>query len=238
MAAGGPAAEGDWLWLAEADDEAEPGLLAALAGAAAGVPGSSLPFATAAVSTARVARSPSYREYLVESGAAALTQGCVFPAREFARRFLAERNLILNASAVLWRRESLLAALERAARSSIAGGSPATGGSTSGARDSDGEGRRGGVAAQRASPTRAGVSASLAAKRHIDEVAPRAGGGTLPARTDRRKLSTASRLSPPAVRDLGTAPAGTPPPFFFFFYFLRRGGRSRGQPACFTGPFR
>ena len=37
----------------------------------------------------------------------------MFPAREFARRFLAERNLILNASAVLWRRASLLAALDR-----------------------------------------------------------------------------------------------------------------------------
>ena len=56
---------------------------------------------------------PSYREYYAASGAAALAGGGVFPAREFARRFLAERNLILNASAVLWRRTALLAALER-----------------------------------------------------------------------------------------------------------------------------
>ncbi len=37
----------------------------------------------------------------------------MFEARGFARRFLATHNLILNASAVLWHRESLAAALER-----------------------------------------------------------------------------------------------------------------------------
>ena len=37
----------------------------------------------------------------------------MFEAAGFARRFLAERNLIMNVSAVLWRREALLAALRR-----------------------------------------------------------------------------------------------------------------------------
>jgi hypothetical protein len=56
---------------------------------------------------------PSYQEYYSANGAAVLAKGGVFPAREFARRFLAERNFILNASAVLWRRRSLLQALDR-----------------------------------------------------------------------------------------------------------------------------
>ncbi len=54
----------------------------------------------------------SYRSYFIESDAAALGVSGVWAADEFARKFLAERNLILNVSAVLWRREALLAALD------------------------------------------------------------------------------------------------------------------------------
>ncbi len=54
----------------------------------------------------------SYRSYYIGSGASGLGVSGVWPAAEFARRFLAERNLILNVSAVLWRRDVLLAALD------------------------------------------------------------------------------------------------------------------------------
>jgi hypothetical protein len=37
----------------------------------------------------------------------------IFDAQSFLHRFLAERNLILNVSAVVWRRDALAAALER-----------------------------------------------------------------------------------------------------------------------------
>ena len=107
-------AESEWLWIAEADDEAEPGLLAALAALVQEVPDLELAFCDSrAIDADGAPLSPSYQEYYAASGAAALAGGGLFPARDFARRFLAERNLILNASAVLWRRASLLAALER-----------------------------------------------------------------------------------------------------------------------------
>ena len=107
-------AEGDWLWIAEADDEAEPGLLASLAALAQEVPDLDLAFCDSRAIDAegRVLR-PSYQDYYAQNGAAALGQDGVYPSREFARRFLAECNLILNVSAVLWRRSALLAALER-----------------------------------------------------------------------------------------------------------------------------
>jgi hypothetical protein len=40
----------------------------------------------------------------------------VFDAREFGQTFLAERNLMLNASAMLWRRDALRTALSRCAK--------------------------------------------------------------------------------------------------------------------------
>ena len=107
-------AESEWLWIAEADDEADPALLAGLAAMVQEVPDLELAFCDSrSIDGEGATLAPSYRDYYVASGAAELAGGGVFPAREFARRFLAERNLILNASAVLWRRSSLLAALDR-----------------------------------------------------------------------------------------------------------------------------
>ncbi len=110
-------AESEWLWIAEADDEAEPTLLAGLEALVAEVPDLDLVFCDSrSIDADGRPLWPSYQEYYAASGAAALAAGGVFPAREFARRFLAERNLILNASAVLWRRATLLAALDRCGR--------------------------------------------------------------------------------------------------------------------------
>jgi hypothetical protein len=55
----------------------------------------------------------NYQAYYADSGAADLARDVVMPGKDFARRFLAERNLLLNASAVVWRREALRAALKR-----------------------------------------------------------------------------------------------------------------------------
>ena len=107
-------AESEWLWIAEADDEADPELLASLAAMLQDTPDLDLAFCDSRAIDADGAQlTPSYHDYYVASGAAELAAGGVFPARAFARRFLAERNLILNASAVLWRRAALLAALDR-----------------------------------------------------------------------------------------------------------------------------
>lgn len=107
-------AQGEFLWLAEADDEADPDLLATLAAFARDVPDLDLAFCDSrSIDADGHPVWPSYHEYYRQSGAAGLAAGGVFESRDFAARFLAERNLILNVSAVLWRRRTLLDALER-----------------------------------------------------------------------------------------------------------------------------
>ena len=107
-------ARGDYLWIAEADDEADPEFLATLAERLKTVPGVALAFCDSrSIDGAGAPVWPGYGDYYRASGAAELTRDGIFPARDFARRFLGERNLILNASAVLWNRAALLAALDR-----------------------------------------------------------------------------------------------------------------------------
>nr|WP_283949508.1 glycoside hydrolase family 99-like domain-containing protein [Limobrevibacterium gyesilva] len=107
-------AHGDYIWIAEADDDADPALLANLAALLSSMPDIELAFCDSrAIDGDGQPLWPSYRAYYAESGAPALAQDGIFPARDFARQFLSERNLILNASAVVWKREALLAALDR-----------------------------------------------------------------------------------------------------------------------------
>jgi glycosyltransferase involved in cell wall biosynthesis len=107
-------ARGEFLWIAEADDQADPALLARLAAAARTAPDIVLAACDSRSIDAEGAPVwPSYQEYYAASGAEALGADLVLPAREFARRFLAERNLLLNVSGLLWRRAALAAALDR-----------------------------------------------------------------------------------------------------------------------------
>lgn len=107
-------ARGEFLWIAEADDQADPGLLAALAAQARALPDLDLAFCDSrSIDAEGRPLAASYHDYYRRSGAAELTQDGVYPSRDFAARFLCERNLILNVSGVLWRRRALLAALER-----------------------------------------------------------------------------------------------------------------------------
>jgi hypothetical protein len=112
-------ASGDYIWIAEADDECAPDFLSRLMEAIAGTDTSPLlAFADSrAIDAAGRMVSPSYQSYYLQSGAKELTVSGIWQADEFARRFLSERNLILNVSAVLWRRDALLAALDRCAAS-------------------------------------------------------------------------------------------------------------------------
>lgn len=120
-------ARGEFLWIAEADDAAEPHFLEKLAASLAGAPDAIFAFSDSrAIDAEERTLIPSYRGYYDDAaGAGALGADDVFSARGFARRFLAERNLILNASAVLWRRRALLAAFAGAgddlARFALAG---------------------------------------------------------------------------------------------------------------------
>ncbi len=107
-------AQGEFLWLAESDDAAEPAMLARLASMLASSPNVDLAFCDSrAIDGAGCTLFPNHLAYYTAHGAAALTRTTLFEARDFARRFLAERNLLVNVSAVLWRRTALLAALDR-----------------------------------------------------------------------------------------------------------------------------
>ncbi len=107
-------ARGEWLWIAEADDLSQPRFLEAVARAATGVPDAVLAFCdSASVDADGVPVWPSYKPYYADGADGALAEDCAMPAGRFLALHLAERNLILNASAVLWRRSALLAALER-----------------------------------------------------------------------------------------------------------------------------
>ncbi len=108
------AVSGTFIWIAEADDDADPDLLARLAATLEQAPDIDLAFCDSRTIDGDGAPIwPSYVEYDRQGGADALAHDGLFAAPDFARRFLAERNLILNVSAVLWRRTALLAALDR-----------------------------------------------------------------------------------------------------------------------------
>lgn len=107
-------ARSEWLWIAEADDQADPGFLSALCRALADAPDAVLAFSDSrAVDAGGAVMWPDHQGYYAEAGAPMLAQDGVFPAADVLRGCLAERNLILNASAVLWRRTALQQALRR-----------------------------------------------------------------------------------------------------------------------------
>ena len=109
-------ATGDWVWIAESDDAADPALLATLT---ARIAAAEDIVAVACDSRAIDAQGAelwgSHQEYYARAGVSALAQDGLFAARDFAARFLAERNLLVNASAILFRRTALRAALVRCA---------------------------------------------------------------------------------------------------------------------------
>jgi len=57
----------------------------------------------------------SHQAYFAQAGVTVLAHDGLFAAPDFAARFLGERNLLVNASAVLFRRSTLRAALVRCA---------------------------------------------------------------------------------------------------------------------------
>jgi glycosyltransferase involved in cell wall biosynthesis len=105
------AATGDYVWLAEADDLSDPAFLARLLDAIAGRPLVLAFTDSAAIDETGAATMRSYKSYYLEAGAPFLTRSGAWPARAFAQAALTRRNLIPNVSAVLWRRDALIAAL-------------------------------------------------------------------------------------------------------------------------------
>ena len=107
-------ARGDYLWIAEADDAANPNMLARLADLLARHDDLDLVFCDSrAIDATGAEVMPSYQEYYRQNGIDCLLQDGVFAAREFLENALSVRNAILNASAVIFRTDALRAAMAR-----------------------------------------------------------------------------------------------------------------------------
>jgi hypothetical protein len=105
-------AEGEWLWIAEADDVAEPDFLSRLAWIATRQDNICFAFCDSrAIDEEGSQLWGDHKDYYRAEGAP-LEKSAVFQGQEFARRFLSVKNLLVNVSAVLWRREALISALD------------------------------------------------------------------------------------------------------------------------------
>jgi glycosyltransferase involved in cell wall biosynthesis len=109
-------ATGEFIWIAEADDLSDPDFLTRATALLNSDPNVRLAFTDSrAVDGDGTPIWDSYKGYYATMEPGALTRTEVFGASEFVRRFLSVKNLILNVSAVVWRRDALLEALEACA---------------------------------------------------------------------------------------------------------------------------
>ena len=107
-------ATGDYVWIAEADDESDPRFLERLVAAARGADDTVLAFCDSrAIDGDGTPLWPDHQGYFAAAGAQALASDGLYPGREFVRRFLSERNLILNVSCAIWNRAALARAMRR-----------------------------------------------------------------------------------------------------------------------------
>lgn len=105
-------ASGDLVWIAEADDLAQPDLVSTLAERFVET---DVQFAfsdSSAIDEDGRRLSASYKFYYATVDDTAFTTSMVLDGAEFASRFLSERNIILNVSSVIWRRDCLEAVLD------------------------------------------------------------------------------------------------------------------------------
>ncbi|NKC32082.1 glycosyltransferase family 2 protein [Falsiroseomonas selenitidurans] len=114
--AGVEMAGGDLVWIAEADDTAHPEFLRRMAGRLEGAADAVLAFCDSQqIDEGGRVTHPDYKAYYADLGDTFLQQDEHFAAPAFLAEVLCPRNLILNLSSVLWRRDALLAALRRLA---------------------------------------------------------------------------------------------------------------------------
>ena len=107
-------AKGDWVWIAEADDAADPRLLETLVQALDAAPRAVMAFCDSrAVDSEGLTVSDSYKPYYATTAGTILEADGLHEGPAFVQACLSERNLILNASGVLFNRAALRAALAR-----------------------------------------------------------------------------------------------------------------------------
>ncbi|CAH0306313.1 glycoside hydrolase family 99-like domain-containing protein [Roseomonas sp. CECT 9278] len=107
-------ATGEFVWIAEADDVSDPTFISKLVDLLRSDPEIRFAFSDSrAVDSDGKSLGASYKPYYATVEPGALEHTEVFDADDFVRRFLSVKNLILNVSAVVWRRDALLRALDR-----------------------------------------------------------------------------------------------------------------------------
>jgi glycosyltransferase involved in cell wall biosynthesis len=101
-------AKGEFIWIAEADDLSEPGFLAAMMSSLRSDDAAILAFSDSrAIDATGAPVYASYKGYYASDGDNGMARSAAFSARDFLRRFLSSRNMILNASSVVWRTANL-----------------------------------------------------------------------------------------------------------------------------------
>ena len=106
-------AQGEFVWIAEADDLCDPSFLSTMLQILHADPAIEMGFCDSrSIDGSGAPVYPSYKAYFATLEPGALSQTEVFDGPEFVRRFLSVKNTILNVSSVLWRRKSLLRCLE------------------------------------------------------------------------------------------------------------------------------
>jgi glycosyltransferase involved in cell wall biosynthesis len=101
-------ATGDYLWIAEADDLSDPRFLAEMIRRLAESEDASFAFCDSiAIDATGATMYDNYKGYYRTDGDTGLDEDGQFDAKDFLRRFLAVRNMVLNASAVVWRTQHL-----------------------------------------------------------------------------------------------------------------------------------
>jgi hypothetical protein len=114
---GAEMASGDFLWIAEADDLSHPAFLSSVLQVMSADPSIDIAFSDSrAIDMDGKTIYDSYKPYYASIEPGALSRTEIFSGREFVQRFLAVKNTILNVSAVVWRREALLRALDACAQ--------------------------------------------------------------------------------------------------------------------------
>ncbi|WP_428390614.1 glycoside hydrolase family 99-like domain-containing protein [Lichenicoccus sp.] len=114
-------ARGEWIWIAEADDAADPRMLDRLTRALANADGAVMAFCDSrSIDADGALIGDSYKPYYAATAGTTLDQDGLHDGEAFIQSCLAERNLILNASGVLFSRAALKAALARCGESLFA----------------------------------------------------------------------------------------------------------------------
>jgi len=104
---------GEFLWIAEADDLCAPKFLAEVVALMRHDPSVVFAFSdSGAIDGDGAPLWPNHKSYYTSVAADALSRTGIFEAGDFVHRFLSVKNLILNVSAVVWRRKALLDAMD------------------------------------------------------------------------------------------------------------------------------